>query len=46
LSESPSHGLPVALYDPGSKGAQAYLELARELTETPGHAWLGEEGRS
>ena len=45
LSESPSHGLPAALYDPSSKGAQAYLELARELTETPGHAWLSEEGR-
>lgn len=31
LSESPSHGLPVALYDPGSRGAQAYADLAREL---------------
>jgi chromosome partitioning protein len=31
LSESPSHGLPVALYDPTSKGAQAYVELAQEL---------------
>jgi chromosome partitioning protein len=31
LSESPSHGLPVALYDPTSKGAQAYVELAEEL---------------
>jgi chromosome partitioning protein len=34
LSESPSHGLPVALYDPGSRGAQAYADLARELTGT------------
>jgi len=45
LSESPSHGLPVALYDPGSKGAQAYMELAKELVETPGHAWVSGEGR-
>jgi chromosome partitioning protein len=31
ISESPSHGLPVMLYDPQSKGAQSYLELAKEL---------------
>ncbi len=31
LSESPSHGLPVILYDPDSRGAIAYTELAREL---------------
>jgi chromosome partitioning protein len=33
ISESPSHGLPVTMYDPTSKGAQAYLDLARELIE-------------
>ena len=33
LSESPSFGLPILLYDPGSRGAQSYLELARELLE-------------
>ncbi len=33
LSESPSHGIPAALYDPASKGAQAYIDLARELIE-------------
>jgi chromosome partitioning protein len=33
LSESPSHGLPVLLYDPTSKGAQAYTDLAREMIE-------------
>jgi chromosome partitioning protein len=33
LSESPSFGLPVLLYDPGSRGAQSYLELAHELLE-------------
>lgn len=31
LSESPSHGLPVILYDPDSRGAIAYTQLAREL---------------
>jgi len=31
LSEAPSHGLPIALYRPESKGAEAYAALAREL---------------
>jgi len=31
LSESPSHGLPIILYDIRSKGAEAYLALAREI---------------
>ena len=31
LAEAPSHGLPVLLYDPGSKGAVAYLALASEV---------------
>jgi chromosome partitioning protein len=31
LSEAPSHGLPIALYDPDSKGAQAYATFAREF---------------
>jgi len=31
LSEAPSHGLPIALYRPESKGAEAYANLAREL---------------
>lgn len=34
LSESPSHGLPVILYDPSCRGAQSYLELAKEITES------------
>ena len=33
LAEAPSHGLPVALYDPRSRGAEAYRELALELLE-------------
>ena len=31
LSESPSHGLPVILYDPSCRGAKSYMELAQEL---------------
>ena len=31
LSEAPSHGMPIALYDPGSRGASAYRELAGEV---------------
>jgi chromosome partitioning protein len=31
LAEAPSFGKPVLLYDIRSKGAEAYLELAREL---------------
>lgn len=33
LSEAPSHGLPITAYDPRSKGAEAYAELAREVIE-------------
>ena len=31
LSEAPSHGLPALLYDISSRGALAYLDLAREI---------------
>ncbi len=31
LSEAPSHGLPIALYNPLSKGSQAYLQLTQEV---------------
>ena len=39
LSESPSHGKPILLYDIESRGCQSYLALARELiarNQTPG----------
>jgi chromosome partitioning protein len=31
LAEAPSHGKPVLLYDPRSRGAEAYRELGAEL---------------
>ena len=31
LGEAPSHGMPVLLYDIKSRGAEAYLSLAREV---------------
>jgi chromosome partitioning protein len=31
LSESPSHGLPIILYDIKSRGAISYMELAEEI---------------
>ena len=33
LSEAPSYGLPIILYDPKSKGAECYLDLAEEVIE-------------
>lgn len=33
LGEAPSHGMPVMLYDVRSRGAAAYLALAREFLE-------------
>jgi len=31
LSEAPSHGRPITVYDPSCKGALAYRELAKEV---------------
>lgn len=36
LSEAPSHGKPIILYDITSRGAASYLELARELLQRGG----------
>lgn len=33
LSEAPSHGEPILEYDPRSKGAEVYEQLAREVLE-------------
>jgi len=31
LAEAPSHGMPISVYDPKSRGAEAYQELAEEF---------------
>lgn len=36
LAEAPSHGLPIALYDSNSKGAEAYLSLTEEILKRLG----------
>ena len=33
LAEAPSYGMPAVVWDPESKGAQAYLALAEEMLE-------------
>jgi chromosome partitioning protein len=42
VSEAPSYGQSVMTYDPGSSGAQAYLEAAREVADRA--AELGQTG--
>lgn len=37
LSEAPSHGLPVIMYDALSQGARNYMELAHELLQKNNH---------
>ncbi|MHB1681705.1 MAG: ParA family protein [Bacilli bacterium] len=34
LSEAPSHGKPILQYDPRSRGAEVYLDLAKEVIGT------------
>ena len=48
LSEAPSRGLPISLYDPGSPGAQAYHQLAKTIKERihVGDARIGERNSS
>jgi chromosome partitioning protein len=36
LSEAPSYGQPAILYDIGSRGARAYMDLAKEIIESGG----------
>jgi chromosome partitioning protein len=40
LGEAPSHGVPAILYDVKSRGAEAYLALARELIARDGVSTL------
>lgn len=43
LSEAPSHGLPVLMYDISSRGAEAYLELAQEITKRGSNRWRNDQ---
>ncbi len=36
LSEAPSHGKPIMQYDPKSRGAEVYLDLAKEVIHYEG----------
>lgn len=36
LSEAPSHGKPIINYDPKSRGAEAYINLAKEVISRNG----------
>jgi len=47
LSEAPSHGLPVILYDARCAGAQSYLALAQEVMDGPrSNSGAPEEGQA
>lgn len=43
LSEAPSHGKPIILYDVMSNGTNNYLNLAKELLERNGISVVGDE---
>lgn len=47
LSEAPSHGLPISLYDPNSAGAQAYRLLAQKMMEEihAPNTWVGQRNQ-
>jgi chromosome partitioning protein len=44
LSESPSYGKPVCLYDASSAGAQDYRDLAKELINRGENNFNAEKG--
>lgn len=37
LAEAPSHGKPILMYDPRSRGAESYIKLAKEIIENEHH---------
>jgi len=44
LAEAPSHGKPAILYDPHSRGAEAYVKLAEEIMARVGKQELATGG--
>ena len=47
LAEAPSHGKPVLLYDPKSRGSESYVQLATEIINKhmPGFVALPEQAK-
>jgi len=47
LAEAPSHGKPVLLYDPKSRGAESYIQLAKEIVpkHMPGYVAFPEQAK-
>ena len=43
LTEAPSHGEPIIVYDPKSRGSEAYINLAKEVIERNGRKDNGNE---
>jgi chromosome partitioning protein len=43
LSESPSYGKPVVLYDASSRGAINHMNLAREILQRNGMTQISQE---
>ena len=37
LAEAPSHGKPILMYDPRSRGAESYIKLAKEIIQHEQH---------
>ena len=37
LAEAPSHGKPILMYDPRSRGAESYIKLAKEILQHEQH---------
>src|SRR6185369_6769432 len=44
LAEAPSYGKPITLYDPTSRGAEAYFQLAKEIIHESKSARSGAGG--
>jgi chromosome partitioning protein len=36
LAEAPSYGMPGVVFDPGSRGAQSFIEFAQEMVRRIG----------
>ncbi len=44
LAEAPSHGKPILVYDPRSRGAECYIRLAKEILENEQKLRLAAKG--